>query len=98
MAPSATVEDINGNLMANRLYNNLTQTVVDRKSNYLSFYGALTYTYDERYVLNASIRTDASNRFGQDKSARFQPVWSLGLRWNVTDEQRTFFRRTRFFE
>lgn len=31
MAPSATVEDINGNLMANRLYNNLTQTVVDRK-------------------------------------------------------------------
>lgn len=86
MAPSATVEDINGNLMANRLYNNLTQTVVDRKSNYLSFYGALTYTYDERYVLNASIRTDASNRFGQDKSARFQPVWSVGLRWNMGRE------------
>ncbi len=86
MAPSATVEDINGNLMANRLYNNLTQNVVDRKSNYLSFYGALTYTYDERYVLNASIRTDASNRFGQDKSARFQPVWSVGLRWNMGRE------------
>ncbi|MFR7809968.1 MAG: TonB-dependent receptor domain-containing protein [Butyricimonas faecihominis] len=27
-----------------------------------------------------------SNRFGQDTKHRFQPVWSLGLRWNVTDE------------
>ena len=78
MAPSATVEDINGNLMANRLYNNLTQTVVDRKSNYLSFYGALTYTYDERYVLNASIRTDASNRFGQDRALVFNRCGLLG--------------------
>lgn len=37
-------------------------------------------------MLNASIRTDASNRFGQDKSARFQPVWSVGLRWNMGRE------------
>ena len=29
---------------------------------------------------------DASNRLGQDKSTRYQPVWSLGLRWNVGRE------------
>lgn len=54
-------------------------SIKDNTTNSLSFYGAFTYTFDERYVLNASIRSDASNRFGQDKSARYQPVWSVGL-------------------
>ncbi len=61
-------------------------TLTDRKSNYLSFYGNMSYMFDERYAVNASIRMDGSNRFGQDKNARFQPVWSVGARWNVTKE------------
>lgn len=61
-------------------------TITDRVSNYLSLYATLNYMYDDRYALNASIRTDASNRFGQDKSARYLPVWSVGLRWNLTKE------------
>lgn len=44
------------------------------------------YMYDNRYSINLSMRGDMSNRFGQDTKHRFQPVWSLGLRWNVTDE------------
>ena len=42
--------------------------------------------YDNRYSINLSVRGDMSNRFGQDTKHRFQPVWSLGLRWNATDE------------
>ena len=61
-------------------------TITDRVSNYLSLYATLNYMYNDRYALNASIRTDASNRFGQDKSARYLPVWSIGLRWNMTNE------------
>ena len=61
-------------------------TITDRTANYLSFYGNMSYMFDERYAINASIRMDASNRFGQDKSARYQPVWSVGLRWNLTRE------------
>ena len=68
--------------------------ITDNKKNELSFYSAFTYTYDERYVLNATIRTDASNRFGQDKSARYQPVWSVGLRWNMGREH--FFEGQNF--
>ncbi|MBS7155487.1 MAG: SusC/RagA family TonB-linked outer membrane protein [Sanguibacteroides justesenii] len=60
--------------------------LVDRKANYVSFYGNFSYMFDDRYAINGSIRTDASNRFGQDKSARFQPVWSIGLRWNLGRE------------
>ncbi len=61
-------------------------TITDREANYLSFYGNMSYMFDDRYALNASLRMDASNRFGQDKSARYQPVWSVGGRWNVTRE------------
>lgn len=69
--------------------NNLLRTVpniTDTEANYLSYYGTVSYMFDNRYAFNASVRTDASNRFGQDKSARFQPVWSFGLRWNVGSE------------
>ena len=61
-------------------------TLTDTEANYLSYYGVVNYMYDDRYAFNASVRTDASNRFGQDKSTRFQPVWSFGLRWNVGSE------------
>ncbi len=70
----------------NEQYARTHPTVTDRTSNYLSFYGNMSYMFDDRYAINASIRMDASNRFGQDKSARYQPVWSAGLRWNVTKE------------
>ena len=63
-----------------------TPTVTDRKANYLSFYGNMSYMFDDRYAVNASVRMDASNRFGQDRDARYQPVWSVGGRWNLTRE------------
>ena len=50
------------------------------------------YTYDDRYVVNFSGRVDASNRFGQDKNKRFQPTWSAGLKWRITNEE--FARKT----
>ena len=61
-------------------------TLLDSKSNNLSYYLALSYMFDDRYAVNMSVRGDASNRFGQDKSNRFQPVWAVGLRWNVGQE------------
>ena len=76
----------NGYLSANTTYAQPSKSIINNKANKLSFYGAFTYTFDERYVFNASIRSDASNRFGQDKSARFLPVWSFGLRWNMGRE------------
>ena len=42
--------------------------VVDRLTNVVSFYGTFTYTYDDRYTANFNIRTDGSNKFGQDMS------------------------------
>lgn len=61
--------------------------ISDTYTNTLSFYSALTYTYNDRYVINFNIRTDGSNRFGQDKSVRFLPVWSISGKWNAHEEK-----------
>ncbi|MCT4647732.1 MAG: SusC/RagA family TonB-linked outer membrane protein [Carboxylicivirga sp.] len=61
-------------------------SVVDNVSNFASLFGTFTYTYDERYSFNGNIRVDGSNKFGQDKSARFLPIWSVSGRYNLSNE------------
>jgi hypothetical protein len=81
------ITDIYGTGVAdNPLYNNMTNTIVDREANFLSYYGSTTYSFDERYVFTGSFRSDASNRFGQDSKHRFLPLWAAGVRWNVHNE------------
>ena len=70
----------------NPVYAQGDHTVLNGVENKLSEYGMAVYTYDDRYVLNVSGRVDASNRFGQDKNKRFQPTWSVGLKWRVCNE------------
>lgn len=54
------------------------------ESKFASFYASLEYAYRERYVFNASFRTDGSNNFGSDE--QFNPTWSLGAAWNADEE------------
>lgn len=58
-------------------------TMTDNK---FSVFATLVYAYKNRYVLNASMRNDASNRFGQDQNKRFDPTYSFGVSWNVAQE------------
>lgn len=67
-------------------YARVSPKIINSLSNTLSYYLSGNYMYDNRYALNFSVRNDGSNRFGQNANAKFQPVWSLGVRWNVTDE------------
>ena len=60
--------------------------IADTKDNNVSYYGTFSYEYDRRYILNFNIRADGSNKFGQDKSVRFLPVWSVSGRWNIKNE------------
>lgn len=61
-------------------------TISDSKKNEMSYFASFSYSYDNRYIFNANIRGDASNKLGQDKSARFLPIWSVSGRWNIADE------------
>lgn len=55
-------------------------------TNYMSFFGIVAYSFMNRYVINMNLRSDASNRFGQDVNKQFDPTWSAGLAWKVAQE------------
>lgn len=42
------------------------------------------YTYDNKYYIDISGRTDGSSQYGSNK--RFAPFWSTGLGWNIHNE------------
>ncbi len=50
----------------------------------ISYLGRLNYNYDGKYLFSASIRKDASSRFGKNK--RWGTFPSLSLGWNIAKE------------
>lgn len=46
--------------------------------------GVLNYTYDNKYLFDASLRTNASSQFGSNN--RWGNFWSLGVGWNIHKE------------
>lgn len=51
----------------------------------LSFFGSGEYSFDQRYFLSASVRTDGSSRFHPDN--RWGTFWSVGGSWKVIQEK-----------
>ena len=50
----------------------------------LGFTGAANYSYDERYLFDASLRFNGSSVFGSDN--RWGTFWSAGVGWNLHKE------------
>src|SRR5690606_38046113 len=44
------------------------------------------YTYDNRYGLSLSVRRDASNLFGVKTNDKWNPLWSVGASWTLSEE------------
>jgi len=82
-----TITSSTGLVSANPIYSGTIPAITDRVSNFVSYFGTATYNFNQKYVLNANIRTDASNRFGQYANHRFLPVWSIGGKWNIAEEK-----------
>lgn len=53
---------------------------------FVSLYANAAYTYDKRYTLSGSVRQDASNLFGLKTNQQWNPFWSAGLSWNLSNE------------
>lgn len=68
-----------------------------QENNFLSFFATAAYSYDNRYVLNFNIRSDASNRFGQNINRRFDPTYSAGASWRIAEES-FFMDHIKFIE
>ncbi len=54
---------------------------------YFSLYGNLSYTFDEKYTISGSARTDASNLITDDPAYRYSPFWSIGASWQIGKEK-----------
>lgn len=54
-----------------------------------SIYGRVDYSYKERYILTAALRSDGSSRFGPDN--RYATFPSVALAWRVGEE--TFIKQ-----
>jgi len=50
----------------------------------VSYFGRVNYAYDNRYLFSASMRTDASSRFGPENKWAIFPA--LSLAWRVSNE------------
>ncbi|WP_343690767.1 SusC/RagA family TonB-linked outer membrane protein [Chitinophaga sp.] len=54
------------------------------KSRLFGDFISTNYSYKDRYLMDATLRTDGSSKFGTDK--RLAPFWSLGVGWNLHKE------------
>jgi len=63
---------------------------------FFAAYANAAYTYDSKYSLTASIRSDASNFITDDPKYRYAPFWSVGASWNMMKEN--FMSKLPFFD
>jgi TonB-linked SusC/RagA family outer membrane protein len=81
-----------GRRFVNGILNNPARiSASDRRM--VSTFANLAYTYDRRYTLTGSIKSDQSNRVGNNK---LDPniLWSVGGAWNISNED--FMRNVDF--
>lgn len=54
---------------------------------YFSAFANLAYTFDDKYSISGSFRTDASNFISDDPKYRYSPFWSVGFSWHMMHEK-----------
>ena len=54
---------------------------------FFSVYANAAYSYDNRYSVTASFRTDASNFQSESQRDKFSPFWSVGASWLLSNER-----------
>jgi TonB-linked SusC/RagA family outer membrane protein len=53
---------------------------------FLSYFGAASYTYDNRLMFSGSIRKDEANLFGANANNKGISLWSAGFAWQLNKE------------
>ena len=60
-------------------------TITDTKSNMLSAYATVSYSYKTLFTLNTNGRFDGSNKFGSRSNEKLLPIWSVSGNANLID-------------
>ena len=61
------------------------RTVQSTKTNKISGYLTMTYSYDNYFTVNMNGRFDASNKFGSRSNKKFLPIWSVSGMFNIKE-------------
>jgi TonB-linked SusC/RagA family outer membrane protein len=56
------------------------------KSRFASYFGLFNYSFNGKYILDGSLRTDKSSLFATDQSGQKKPTYSIGGKWNISKE------------
>ena len=65
---------------------NFTPVITDNQANTVSWIFSGIYSYRDTYTLNANVRMDGSNQFGENPEYRFLPIWSVAGKYAITNE------------
>ena len=63
-----------------------TPVITDNRANTVSWIFSGIYSYKDKYTLNANVRMDGSNQFGENPKYRFLPIWSVAGKYALTNE------------
>jgi len=63
------------------------QYLGETSTRFMSYFANAAYTFDNRYVISASARRDASNLFGLKTNDQWNPFWSAGIAWKLSNEK-----------
>lgn len=61
--------------------------VYKNRLRYLSYFSDASYTFLNKYYLSASARFDDASMLGVRRADRGNPLWSVGLRWDMKKEK-----------
>jgi TonB-linked SusC/RagA family outer membrane protein len=83
-------------MFANMALGNTVQssTYVSTNQNRSSFFGRANYMYNNKYLLTATIRTDASSKFSKENRLGIFPAVALG--WKISEEN--FMKNSGLFQ
>ncbi|WP_119792284.1 SusC/RagA family TonB-linked outer membrane protein [Flavobacterium anhuiense] len=70
----------------NRTLSALGRTQQEILHRYFSIFSTASYTYLSKYNLTGSYRVDRADLFGVDPKYKNRPLWSVGLGWNISNE------------
>ena len=61
-----------------------TQSAYATKNELQSFFGRVNYTFNDKYLMTATMRADGSSKFGENNKYGYFPSVALG--WNINNE------------
>ncbi len=63
-----------------------TSNITGFLNRFVSYYSNASYSYNDKYTLTTSVRTDGANLFGVNANNKFSPLWSIGAGWDLNKE------------